>query len=207
METGTPQGSCLGPLIFLIFCNDFYLNLDLCGANLFADDTTLYKTHQNLYYLKWCIIHDMTILCDWFKANQLSLNGTKLVGVLFFTKKEKIDYLKVGNIGIQFVDQTKFVGIWIDRKLNWKYHVDKVVTKVKQNMNLLIIGKSFLNVHAKRIIYFAQIQSHITYGLSVWGNMILATTITNLQKLQNNCIKLITGQGATMNKYASLKIL
>ena len=83
MEIGTPQGLCLGPLIFLIFCNDLHFNLEFCSAILFADDTTLYKSHKNLEYLKWCIIHDMTLLCDWFKANHLSLNGTKSVGMLF----------------------------------------------------------------------------------------------------------------------------
>ena len=207
INIGTPQGSCLGPLIFLIFCNDLCLNLEFCSAILFADDTTIYKSHRSLKYLKWCIIHDMTPLCDWFKANQLSLNGSKSVGMLFLKTKNKIHGMKVGNIDIKFVDQTKFLGVWIDNKLNWKYHIDKVITKVRQNMNLLQLGKKILNVHAKRIIYFAQIQSDITYGLSVWGNMISATTITRLQKLQNKCINLITGQGATMNKFASLKIL
>ena len=167
----------------------------------------MYKSHKDLEYLKWCIIHDMTLLCDWFKANQLSLNSTKAVGMLFREKHKIINALKVGNININFVNQTKFLGIRIDRKLDWKYHVDKVLTKIKQNMNILKLGKHFLNVHVKCIVYFAQIQSHISYGLSVWGNMILATTITKLQKLQNQCVNLITEQGATMNKFASLQIL
>ena len=149
VEIGTPQGSCLGPLIFLIFCNDLCLNLEFCSTILFADDTTVYKSQRNLEYLKWCIIHDMTLLCDWFKANQLSLNGTESVGMLFSKTKDKIHSMKVGNIDIKFVDQTKFLGIWIDNKLNWKYHIDKVIMKIKQNMNLLPLGKNFLNVHAK----------------------------------------------------------
>ena len=207
MEIGTPQGSCLGPLLFLIFCNDLHFNLEFCNAILFTDDTTLYKSHRNLEYLKWCIIHDMTLLCNWSKANQLSLNGTKSVCMLFTKKQEKLNDLKVGKIKINFVNQTKFLGVWIDRKLDWKYHIDKVLTKVKPNLNPLRLGKHFLNVHVKQIIYFAQIQSHFTYGLSVWGNMILATAITQLQKLQNKCVNLIMGQGATLNKFAFLQIL
>ena len=71
VTVGTPQGSCLGPLIFLIFCNDLYLNLELCKGILFADDTPIYNSHTNLDYLKWTIEHDLSILSDWFKANHL----------------------------------------------------------------------------------------------------------------------------------------
>ena len=87
VNTGTPQGSCLGPLIFLIFCNDLYLNLKLCNGILFADDTTIYKSHENRNYLMWCVKHDLEILSDWFKANHLRLNSSKSVGILFSGKK------------------------------------------------------------------------------------------------------------------------
>ena len=80
---GTPQGSCLGPLIFLIFTNDLYRNLVYSSAILFADDTTLYKTHRNLTYLKWCLEDDLNTLSDWFTANKLTLNLDKTVCILF----------------------------------------------------------------------------------------------------------------------------
>ena len=80
---GTPQGSCLGPLIFLIFTNDLNQHLNHCASILFADDTTLYKTHRNLNYLKWCIQDDMLTLSDWFKANKLTLNLEKTISLLF----------------------------------------------------------------------------------------------------------------------------
>ena len=77
VEFGTPQGSCLGPLLFLLFTNDLYLNIDHCNAILFADDTTVYKSHRNIRYLKWCIEQDLTVIADWFKANRLTLNLEK----------------------------------------------------------------------------------------------------------------------------------
>ena len=80
---GAPQGSCLGPLIFLIFTNDLYKQIENCNLILFADDTTLYKTHRNLNYLKWCLEDDMNRLTDWFRANKLSMNVGKTVCVLF----------------------------------------------------------------------------------------------------------------------------
>ena len=66
LKFGTPQGSCLGPLLFLVFCNDLRLHLELTSCILFADDTTLFHSHKDLKYLKWCILHDIDLLMDWF---------------------------------------------------------------------------------------------------------------------------------------------
>ena len=90
VNIGTPQGSCLGPLLFLIFCNDIYMNLDLCKGILFTDDTTIYNSHKNIEYLKWTIIHDLAILLDWFKVNHLSMNSSKSTGMLFLNNKNLI---------------------------------------------------------------------------------------------------------------------
>ena len=68
-----PQGSCLGPLIYLIFANDLSKNLSFCSSIMFADDTTLYKTHSNLRFLKWSVEQDISALMDWFRANKLTL--------------------------------------------------------------------------------------------------------------------------------------
>ena len=83
---GAPQGSCLGPLIYLIFSNDLALCLEHCNSIMFADDTTLYQTHKSLRYLKWCLQEDMETLTDWFKANKLTLNLDKTACVLFKKK-------------------------------------------------------------------------------------------------------------------------
>ena len=72
VKFGTPQGSCLGPLIFLIFCNDLHLHLEHTNCIQFADDTTIYLGNKNLNYLKYCIEQDLGILQDWFNANKLT---------------------------------------------------------------------------------------------------------------------------------------
>ena len=87
VEYGTLQGSCLGPLLFLLFTNDLHRNLEYCNAILFADDTTVYKGHKNLNYLKWCLETDLTTLVDWFRANKLTLNISKTVYMLLAAKK------------------------------------------------------------------------------------------------------------------------
>ena len=71
---GTPQGSCLGPLLFLIFCNDLRLNLTYMSCIQFADNTTLYYSHKNLRVLRCCTENDLNVVIDWFRANSLTLN-------------------------------------------------------------------------------------------------------------------------------------
>ena len=77
IKFGTPQGSCLGPSIFIIFTNDLHKQLQHCNSILFADDTTLYKSHRNLKYLNWCIEDDMETIVKWFQVNKLTLNIEK----------------------------------------------------------------------------------------------------------------------------------
>ena len=87
VDYGAPQGSCLGPLIFLILTNDLYRHLLYTGCILFADDTTLYMTHHNKKYLEWCLEPDLNILADWFKANKLTLNVVKSVSMYLVTNQ------------------------------------------------------------------------------------------------------------------------
>ena len=91
---GTPQGSCLGPLLFLIFCNDLHQNLTYLSCIQFADDTTLYITHKNLRVLKACIEHDLSIITDWFGANSLTLNINKTSLLLIDYRKKSEQCLR-----------------------------------------------------------------------------------------------------------------
>ena len=140
VDVGAPQGSCLGPLIFLIFVNDLHLNLLHTNSILFADDTTLYYSHKNLNYLKWCIEEDLQSLQDWFNSNKLTLNLSKTVAMLFHRNKTKTAQkinLKVGGVNVPQVSETKFLGIWIDNNLSWNKHLSILERKIKQNRHLL----------------------------------------------------------------------
>ena len=130
IDYGTPQGSCLGPLIFLIFCNDLSLHLQFLECIQFADDTTLVYSHANKHYLRFCIIEDLLSIQDWFYANKLTLNLSKTV-YLFFEHKchTNIDLdLTLNGITIPKKRHTKFLGVWVDDQLNWKHHMQKLTT-------------------------------------------------------------------------------
>ena len=142
VEYGTPQGSCLGPLLFLIFCNDLHLHLSLCNSILFADDTTIYKSHSNLRYLKWCIEEDLKTVSDWLRAIKLTLNVDKTVCLIFPKNQKPVEIaINLNDQPIKKVTETKFLGVWIDTKLNWTSHLNKLYIKLNQSIGLIRKGK------------------------------------------------------------------
>ena len=90
----------------------------------------------------------------------------------------------IDSVVLPLVSKTTFLGIWIDNKLNWDAHVGELIQKLKQKTKLLGRGNNFLSTHCKRILYFAQIYSHIQYGISLWGNMCCKVSMEKIQKVQ-----------------------
>ena len=195
VEYGTPQGSCLGPLLFLIFNNDIHRHLTLLKCILFADDTTLFKGHSNLRYLKWCVESELLDIEDWFRANGLTLNLSKTECVLFgatkLLNKESIEQIRLGDLVVDVVDKVKFLGMWLDRELKFTHHISQLVLKLKRNLNMLKISNNFLNAHCKKMIYSAHLQSHIQYGLVVWGPMCGKESKGKIRKCQEAAAGLI----------------
>ena len=191
VEFGTPQGSVLGPLIFLIFCNDLHLHLTFLSCIQFADDTTLYISHTNLNYITFALEHDLVVLQDWFYANKLTLNIGKSVAILFGKHGGKKINVCIGNETIPQKNCTKFLGLWIDEDLNWKEHTNKLVLKLNSNVHLLKTGRNHLSQHALKVIYFAQIHSNLSYGIGIWGSLIPKETLYKLQKIQDTCKKIL----------------
>ena len=204
VDYGTPQGSCLGPLLFLIFNNDLHLHLTFLKCILFADDTTLFKGHKNLRYLKWCVENEMLEIDEWFRANGLTLNLSKTECVLFGTtnmlSKETIEEIRLGSMTVKVKDKVKFLGMWLDKELKFLYHTSQLVLKLKRNQHMLRMSQNTLNEHSKRLIYCAHIQSHIQYGLIVWGPLCNKYILDKIRKLQNSNALLI-------NKTKSLRKL
>ena len=131
---------------------------------------------------------------DWFKANKLTLNLDKTVCVLFNnqTKSHKIT-LEIGTHRLPSSELIKFLGVWIDNKLNWNKHINTLVAKLKQNLQLLRMSNKFLTKPTKKLIYYAHMYSHITYGIQIWGNMINRKSLQRIQKIMNTGFTLITG--------------
>ena len=151
VKYGTPQGSCLGPLIFLIFVNDLFLHLSDSECVQFADDTTLIFARRNLKYLRFCVEQELCRIREWFHANKLTLNIEKSSYLLFVANKVTCANFKLSLDGLEIlrVNHARFLGTWLDDKLSWDTHVSKLMAKLKCGIGMLQRSKTLLNSSAK----------------------------------------------------------
>ena len=193
ISCGVPQGSILGPLLFLLYIND----LPNCSNNLhfclFADDTSiLFKTNDPQNAIP-SVNRELVIVCNWFKANKLSLNVKKTNFILFHQLYNKFPDLKICIDG-QLVSQTnsvKFLGLNLDPNLNWKNHVNTLCNKIAQTIGILFKIRCFVPQRILINLYHSLILSQLSYCNIVWGNT-HPTYLNRLYVLQKKAIRLIT---------------
>ena len=196
---GTAQGSCLGLLLFILFMNDIHLLPTYCRVILFVDDTTLYNCHRKIQFLKYMMEHDMSMLIDWFKANQLSLNVEKTIMIKFWPNNSPFE-IKIENLSIKNSKSTKFLGIIINENLSWSDHVKNLQSKLLSNKRLLLNARKLLSKSTLHQIYYAHIYSHLTYGLTIWGSMITKKLEKTLYKIQTDCLKIMCNMKNTITQ-------
>ena len=177
ISTGVPQGSILGPLLFLIYVNDLVKATDL-NVIQYADDTCItipfkYTSNQNGLELSSTVINDkLNIIYSWLAANKLSLNLSKTKYTLFHFQQKKIDILpniQIDKTKISNVRSYKFLGIVIDENLNWDCHKTYLSNKLSKTVGLLSKLKHFFPKYILLKMYNSLILSNITYGITCWA--------------------------------------
>ena len=194
MHYGTPQGSVLGPLMYLILANDLIKSLKFSSCVTFADDTTLFASGSNLRFLYRKVNEDLMVLSNWFDSNSLTLNVEKSNYIIFRSKQREINYkgvIKLDTQEISCVHKIKFLGIVIDEFLEWHDHVKTVINRMTAGNYSLNMVKNMLPVKSKLLIYHSNVNSHLNYALSVWGPMLKERDLKKLQVQQNNSLRRI----------------
>ena len=193
MKFGVPQGSVLGPLLFLIYINDLYLSIKYSTARHFADDTCLLIHHKSLKKIKKLLNRDLKSLNEWLKANKISLNAGKTEILIFRHHNKPLNYdLKIKLDGKRLYPSkyVKYLGILIDSQLNWSYHVKSLVPKLARANGMLAKIRHYVSKDSLRSIYFAIFNSIMSYGAHVWGQSVNAH-VKRIIKLQDKSIRLI----------------
>lgn len=171
---GVPQGSILGPLLFLIYINDIINASSLLEFILFADDTTLSYSHKNISSKTDIINKELEEITNWFKANKLSVNASKTNFMIMGTHQKTTKCFDEVNItldGTQLtrVNQTKFLGVIIDENLTWKDHIDAISKTISRNVGVLNKLKHFIPNRILYSLYCTLILPYISYGILAWG--------------------------------------
>ena len=176
---GVPQGSILGPLLFLLYINDLPYCTQSLNYLLFADDTSIFMSSNDIYSLFNSVNIQLKLVKLWMKANKLILNIDKTKCMLFTTSKKKHDNLALfyDNRKLELVQSTKFLGIFVDSKLSWNVHVNYVCNKMSKNIGVLS-KLQFLPKNILKMLYDTLILPYLSYCSTVWGY----TTRSNLKQ-------------------------
>ena len=191
---GIPQGSLLGPLLFIIYINDLYKSANDLSFILYADDTNIVVSNPNLESLCNIVNRGLSQVCEWFKANKLSINVNKCNYMIFHNGKRfcvNDICIRIDNTALPRVDKTKFLGVYLDSSLSWKYHISEVESKVSKSIGIISKIKHLLPDFILRMLYCALVLPYLNYCNLIWAN----TYKTNLQKiigLQKKIIRIIS---------------
>ena len=213
ISCGVPQGSILGPLFFLIYINDMHKAVKFSSVFHFADDTNLVYHHKNPKLLRKHMNKDLQSLFNWLCANRLSLNVSKTEFIIFRPPKGKLlNRVTLSLNGTKLFESTKikYLGVILDNKLTWKHHIFELRKKLNRAVGMLYkLRRIKCNKRILLSLYFSIFQSHLTYGICVWGNAD-SSLLQKIYLCQKRAIRNVAGlefQASTKMVFGELKLL
>ena len=194
---GIPQGSILGPLLFILYVSDITSTSNVLDFILFSDDTTILYSHESIESQISVVNAELKEVSNWFKTNKLSVNASKthyiILGTSHMTLVKAQQHFNVilDDTVLDRVKYTKFLGVLIDENLTWKCHIDCVSKTLSRNIGIMNKLKYFIPGRIVHTLYCTFILPYINYGILIWGNT-CKVYLDKLIKLQKWAIRTIS---------------
>ena len=190
IKFGVPQGSILGPLLFLIFINDLPDATNFF-IKLFADDTFLCTQNDDFMSMEGEVNIELEKVFIWLASNKLTLNTDKSK-YMILSKQRDIPNLsiKMNGVALKSCDSYKYLGVVIDKDLGWGPHIDYISKKISKACGALAKLRYCVSLDMLKSVYHALIHSYLRYGILVWGTA-PQTTLDPLRVLVNKSIRII----------------
>ena len=201
---GVPQGSILGPLLFLIFINDLVNAAPALDCILFADDTNIFSTDNSK------LQEELNIINEWCLSNRLILNNSKTFQVVFKNpSKNTQNYnlsLSLNNSQLQIKDSTQFLGITLDNNLTFKKHIQSLIKKLNYILLIFRFIRPYLDKSTMINLYYSFFYSLLIYGIEFWGHG-NKTDLNKLLIMQKKAIRIILNFKPNQTVSKNFKIL
>ena len=192
---GVPQGSILGPLLFLIYINDLAHASEKIFSILFADDSNLFLSGKDPDQLIRTMNVELIHIVKWLQVNKLSINLKKTHFMIFRKRKVKItlkEKIFINNVKISQIEKTKFLGVMIDHNLTFINHMKYTKGKIAKAIGILYRGKKFFNEITMKTLYNVFVYPYLMFCIEVWGKN-CDKYLEPVLKKQRHALRLITG--------------